>query len=73
MPEYTRHFEKFNKTRKVKDLKEALTHCDDEWTISVVADSLEDGFNQINLSIDDIDVSYSDGLMQIKLKEEVEE
>lgn len=64
MPDYTRYFEAFIESGKVKDLKEALSHCDDEWEVKIV-----DSIYGFDYKLKDVDVNYSSETMQIQIKE----
>lgn len=64
MPDYTRYFKPFIESGKIKDLKEALSHCDDEWSVQIV-----DSLFGSNYKLRDVDVSYSSETIQIQIKE----
>jgi len=64
MPDYTRHFTKFMKTKKVKDLKTAINMLDDDWEVRLVGGL---GFREGVLIIQNVDVSYSGEIVQIQL------
>ena len=68
MPSYTHYFKPFIESGKIKDLKEALSHCDDEWTLTIITGY----FPTTSLKIVDVDVSYSSEAIQIDMKEVVE-
>lgn len=68
MPDYTKNFQDFIKSKTVGELKKALSNCDNDWKIKIV----DYGYRTCEFNILDVDVSYSDGLMQIQLNEIVE-